>query len=119
MRSLIMISPQNDILTVLHKLWINSSQLILEFNRLSISLKDESVFVDYLGDIRYLYDTNELICLNYPSPYFYSICYSDRETMKYFIENTYFDENTFFDNDHGKIVSYKELRKLDILEFIE
>ncbi len=119
MRSLIMISPQSDILTVMYRQWMKSAKLISEFDRLSINLGNESVFVDYLGDISNLYELNELICVNYQSPYFYSICYSDKIKMKYFLQNTNFDENTFFDNDHGRIISYYDLMKLDILEFIE
>ena len=53
------------------------------------------------------------------TPSFYSICYSDKDTMKYFIQNSIFGKGSFMDNDLGKIVRVDELRKEEILYFIQ
>ena len=39
--------------------------------------------------------------------------------MKYFIQNSIFGEGSFMDNDHGNIMRVDDLRKEEILNFIE
>lgn len=53
------------------------------------------------------------------TPSFYTICYSDIDTMKYFIQNSVFGEGSFMDNDLGRIMRIDELRKEDIFNFIQ
>ena len=44
-------------------------------------------------------------------PSFYSICYSDREIMKFFIQKSVFSQGSYMDNDFGRIILVEEFRQ--------
>ena len=83
---------------------------------LGMGIKGERIYV--WSDDTIVYEDSELQHVDILHPYFYSILYSDREVMKYFIEKTKFPEDSYMDNDHESIIPVEEVRK-DILGFIE
>lgn len=74
---------------------------------------------DYLENGSEEYEDDELAGIDISIPSFYSVCYSDRDIMKLFIQRTIFSEGSFMDNDLGRIVLINELRKEEILDFIQ
>lgn len=83
-----------------------------------MEIRGQSIYVWGAGDSMAGYECGELKHVDILHPYFYIICYSDREIMKYFIEKTKFPEDSYMDNDHESIIPVEEVRK-DILGFIE
>lgn len=122
MRSAILITSNGKMLCELYKQWKTKSSnisLIQEYNRLSIVVNNESIYVDQLDEEGVGYENSELDIIGIPSPYFYAICYSDREVMQYFLENSFFNNDSYFDNDEGDIVPISKLKNIDILTFIQ
>lgn len=53
-------------------------------------INGERIYIDYCEDGDADYEDDELVNVDIGTPSFYSICYSDRDTMKYFIQNSIF-----------------------------
>lgn len=136
MRSVILISPNNKEVESLLQQWAGSLLrqwkedgtntyidsvslfMIADSVRLSIGIDGERIYIDDCGT-EADYEDGELADVDIRTPLFYLICYSDRDVMKYFIENSIFGEGSYMDNDHGRIIRVDELRKEEILDFIE
>lgn len=122
MRSAILITSNSKMLCELYQQWERKSSnisLIEEYNRLSMVVNNESIYVDQLDEKGVGYENNELDVIGIQSPYFYAICYSDRDVMQYFLKNSLFNDDSYFDNDEGDIVPVSKLKNIDILTFIQ
>lgn len=119
MRSVILISPSDKETESLFEQWKGRTpDIYLLDHYVKMKISGERIYVDFTEEDTD-YEEGELQDVNIIKPYFYPICYSDRIIMKYFIENTNFSEGSFMDNDHGEIILVEELRKIEILDFIE
>ena len=120
MRSVILISPNDKEVAQLFQQWENkATNIYVNNDKLNMVINGERIYIDYCENGDADYESYELINVDIGTPSFYSICYSDRDTMKYFIQNSIFSEGSFMDNDLGKIVRVDELRKEGILNFIQ
>lgn len=122
MRSVILITPNDKMLFELYQQWKKKTSkiwLLEGDDRLSIVVENETIYVDQEQNAASYYEDNELKMTAIQTPYFYQICYSDKDVMQYFLINSVFDPNSFFDNDHGDIVPLCKLQNMDILSFIE
>lgn len=100
--------------------WENkATNIYLDNDRLNMVINGERIYIDYCENGDADYEEDELIKIDIGTPSFYSICYSDKNTMKYFIQNSIFDKGSFMDNDLGKIVRLDELMMEEILNFIQ
>lgn len=80
------------------------------------NLHEEGIYAAYYGSVKeYEEDTLQQVMIS--NPYRYALHYSNRETMRYFIEKTDFPENSYLENGRGNILPVEEVRK-DILGFI-
>lgn len=80
-------------------------------------LHEEGIYAVYCGSVREC-EEDILQQVTISDPYRYALHYSNRETMRYFIEKTNFPEDSYLENDWGNILPVEEVRK-DILGFIE
>lgn len=120
MRSVILISPNDKEVVNLFQQWENkATNIYLDNDRLNMVINGERIYIDYCENGDADYEEDELIKIDICTPSFYSICYSDKNTMKYFIQNSIFDKGSFMDNDLGKIVRLDELMMEEILNFIQ
>lgn len=120
MRSAILISENNKEIEHLFQQWKNKAKkMYVDSHTLSMVINGERIYIDYCEKGELCYEGGELANVDLSTPSFYLIRYSDRDTMKYFIKNSVFNEGSFLDNDLGKIVRLDELRKGEILNFIE
>ena len=120
MRSVILISTNDKEVECLFLQWKDkATNIYVDGEKLSMLIAGERIYIDYCENGYAYYEEDELVNVDIETPSFYSICYSDRETMKYFIQNSIFSEGSFMDNDLGKIMRLKELRKEEILNFIQ
>lgn len=120
MRSVILISTNNKEVEHLFRQWENkATNMYVDSDKLNMVINGERIYIDYCEDGDADYEDDELVNVDICTPSFYSICYSDRDTMKYFIQNSIFGEGSFMDNDLGKIMRVDELRKEEILNFIQ
>lgn len=120
MRSVILISPSDKEIAHLFQQWKNeSTNILVDYDKLNMAINEERIYIDYIKNPSYSYEDEDLINVDIDAPSFYSMCYSDRDIMKYFIQNSVFSEGSFMDNDHGRIVRVEEVRKEEILNFIE
>ncbi len=120
MKSVILISPNDKEVANLFQQWENkATNLHIDNDKLNMVINGERIYIDYLENGDADYEDEELVNIDIGIPSFYSICYSDRETMKYFIQKSIFGKGSFMDNDLGKIIPIDELRKGEILSFIQ
>lgn len=120
MRSVILISPNDKEVVNLFQQWENkATNIYLDNDKLSMVINGGRIYIDYCENGDAEYEEDELINIDIGTPSFYSICYSDRDIMKYFIQNSFFGKGSFMDNDLGKIVRLDELIKEEILNFIQ
>jgi len=120
MRSVILISPSDSELTYLFQQWKNkASSIYIDNEKLNMVLSGERIYVDFCKDGEFYYEDDELVDVDISIPSFYSICYSDKDIMKYFIQNSVFSKGSFMDNDLGKIMRIEKLKKEEILNFIQ
>ena len=119
-RSVILISPNDKEVAHLFQQWQNkATNIYVENDKLNMIINGERIYIDYCENGDAEYEDDELINVDIGTPSFYSICYSDKDTMKYFIQNSTFSNGSFMDNDLVKIVRVDELRKEEILNFIQ
>lgn len=112
MRSVILISANDKELEHLFQQWENrATNIYVDSGRLNMVIDGERIYIDYWEDGDTAYEDDELVDVDIDTASFYSICYSDRDTMKYFIQNSIFDKSSFMDNDLGQIMSIDKLRK--------
>ena len=117
MRSVILLTASKTAAEDIYLQWKEEGKHIgFESGDLGMEVRGESIYV--WSDDTIVYEDSELQHVDILHPYFYSILYSDREVMKYFIEKTKFPEDSYMDNDHESIIPVEEVRK-DILGFIE
>lgn len=115
-----MISPNDKEIVYLFQQWKDkAANLYVDNDKLSMVIRGERIYIDYLENGSKEYEVDELVGVDISIPFFYSICYSDRDIMKFFIQNSIFSEGSFIDNDLGRIVLINELRKEEILDFIQ
>lgn len=122
MRSVILISPSDKEVERLYQQWKDKgTNIYVDSASLAMNLNGASMYVDAEvdGDLRVCYEEDELAHVDISTPSFYLISYADRDVMKYFIDNSIFGEGSYMDNDHGRIIRVDELRKEEILDFIE
>ena len=120
MRSVILISPSNNEISVLFKQWEGNAQnIFMDGDKLNMVINEERIYIDHIENGRNEYDEEELNHINIGKPSFYSICYSDREIMKFFLRKSVFSQGSYIDNDFGRIVLVEELRNEETLNFIE
>lgn len=112
MRSVILISPNNKEVVNLFQQWENkATNIYLDNDKLNMVINGERIYIDYCENGDADYEEDELINIDIGTPLFYSICYSDKDAMKYFIQNSIFGKGSFIDNDLGKVVRLDELMK--------
>lgn len=112
MKSVILISSNDKEVANLFQQWKNkATNIYVDSEKLNMVINGERIYIDYCEDGAADYEDDELVNVGISSPSFYLICYSDRDTMKYFIQNSIFGEGSFIDNDLGKIIRIDELRK--------
>ena len=120
MRSVILISPNNKEVIHLFQQWENkATNVYVNNDKLNMVINGERIYIDYCENGDADYEDDELVNVDIDTPSFYSICYSNRDTMKYFIQNSPFSEGSFMDNDLGEIIRVDELKKKEILNFIQ
>ena len=124
MRSSIVISPNEKEMECLYNQWLkkgveNGSNISAKDQRAAILLNGETIYIDYLMDGICEYDDDELIDVGIEKPFFFSVCYTTKEIMKYFLMNSVFSEGCYIDNDFGFIIPLKDLKEEDIIDFIE
>lgn len=120
MRSVILISPSDKEIAHLYQQWKNeATNILVDYDKLNMVINRERIYIDYFEDPSADYEDDELVNVDIDTPSFYAMSYSDRDIMKYFIQNSVFSEGSFMDNDHGRIVRVDEVRKEEILDFIE
>ena len=120
MKSVILISTNDKEVEHLFQQWKNkATNMYVDSEKLSMVINGERIYIDYCEDGDAGYEDDELVNVDIDTPSFYLICYSDRDIMKYFIQNSVFGEGSFMDNDHGRIMRVDDLRKEEILDFIE
>ncbi len=120
MRSVILISPNDEEVDFLFRQWKNkATNIYVDSEKLNMVINGERIYIDYCKDGKADYEDDEAVDFDINTLSFYSICYSDRHTMKYFIQNSIFSEGSFVDNDLGKVVKIEELRNEEILNFIQ
>lgn len=124
MRSVILITASKTAAEDIYLQWKEEGKHIgfepnQKGDKLGMEVRGQRIYVWGDGDSTAGgYEDGELQYVDVSHPYFYIICYSDREVMKYFIEKTKFPEDSYMDNDHESIIPVEEVRK-DILGFIE
>ena len=119
MRSVILISPSDNEISCLFKQWEGNAQnMFMDGDKLNMVINKERIYIDYIENGRNDYDEEEINHINIGKLSFYSICYSDREIMKLFIQKSVFSQGSYIDNDFGRVVLVEELRKEEILNFI-
>ena len=119
MKSVIIISPLKNELSRIQKIWRKNgrSEFVSDIIDDSVSLEfkeNQYIIVDYLKNGAIHYNNSQLhnnILQNYS---FYTISYSTKNILIYFMFFTNFSSLCYIDNDHGDII------KLDLLsiEFI-
>ena len=120
MRSVILISTSDKEVAHLFQQWENkATNIYVDEYKLGMVINGERIYIYYCEDGDADYEDDELINVDICTPSFYLICYSDRDIMKYFIQNSIFGKGSFMDNDLGRIVRVDELRKEEILNFIQ
>ena len=120
MRSVILISTNDKELQHLFRQWENkATNMYIDSDKLNMVINGERIYIDYCEDGDAEYEDDELVNVDISAPSFYSMFYSDRDTMKYFIQNSIFGEGSFMDNDLGKIMRIDEIRNEEILNFIQ
>lgn len=122
MRSVVLISPSDKEVEQLYRQWKDrGTNIYADSVSFSMLLNGESMYVDEEidGELKGYYEEDELASIDISKPFFYLIRYGDRDAMKYFINNSIFCEGSYMDNDHGRIIRVDELRKEEILDFIE
>lgn len=122
MKSVVLISSSDKEVANLFQQWKNKATNILyiENETLNMLIHGEGIYIDYCEEGAGAdYEDGELDHVDIDTPSFYLICYSNSKIMKYFIQNSIFGEGSFMDNDFGTIMRVDELRKQEILDFIE
>ncbi|MBE6856085.1 MAG: hypothetical protein E7500_01470 [Ruminococcus sp.] len=120
MRAIILISPSPNELKSIFDQWSAQGKCDFVFNnRLSIATEIGHFFIDPLENGRDYYDLNELNSQIIDNYYFYSICFSDKDAISKFVENTRFQEGSLLDNDFGKIEQVNKLKNDNLSFFIE
>lgn len=113
MKSVVIISPLPNELSRIKDLWIRMGGEVkvgsVNANRLSIGVGNKYVIVDYLSNGNELYDTSELNENMLNHFYFYSVIYSDKLFLTDFVFSSSFSKECFIDNDHGSIISMRNL----------
>ncbi len=114
MRSVILISPNKNEILSLYQQWRDKAKNIFRaFDRLNILIDGERIYIDYLEEGDKDYEEDELSQVGKLEPSFYSISYSDTETLKDFIQQNVFGKGSYIDNDFGRIILVDELREED------
>ena len=120
MKSVILISSSDKEVANLFQQWKNkATNMYVDNYNLSMLIDGKGIYIDYCENGANYYEEGELDHVDIDTPLFYSICYSNSKIMKYFIQNSIFGEGSFMDNDFGTIMRVDELRKQEILDFIE
>ncbi len=120
MRSIILISPNDKEIAHLYKQWKNeATNMYVDNGKFNMVINGERIYIDYLENGDAEYEADELSNVDIDDPSFYLVCYSDRDTMKYFIQKSVFSKGSFIDNDLGRIVLVDKLRREEILNFIQ
>ncbi len=110
MRSIILISSNENKILSLYQQWSDKAQNVYKDNdKLNMVLSGERIYIDYLEDGRNEYEESELNQIDIPEPAFYSIAYSNKEIMKEFIQKSVFSKGSYIDNDFGEIISLDEI----------
>lgn len=123
MQGITLITASRTVAEDIYQQWKEEGQHIgFEPNQkggdLGMEIKGKGIFVWGDGDNAAEYEDGELKHINISNPFFYAICYSDQDVMKYFMEKTKFPKDSYMDNDQGSILPLEEVKK-DILGFLE
>lgn len=120
MKSVILISPnKNEIFNLFNQWKANTKSIFANSKKLNIRINKERIYIDYIENGLIDYDDDEISQIALENPSFYLICYSDKKTMKFFLQKSEFSQGSYIDNDFGKIVLVKDLQEAEIVNFIE
>lgn len=117
MRSVILISPNKNEILCLYQQWRDKAKNIFKaYDRLNMMIDGERIYIDYLAEGDQYYEEGELSVVNILEPSFYSVSYSDTETLKKFIHQSVFGKGSYLDNDFGRIILVDELKEEDFID---
>lgn len=120
MRSIILISPNKNEISCLYQQWKDKAEnVFIDHEHLNMMLAGERIYILYLEEGANNYEEEELSHVDISEPSFYLISYSDKGTMKEFIQQSVFSKESYIDNDLGRIILSDEIRGEAILEFIQ